>query len=205
MLQTIVALKDLTSGQIRLDGADIKGFDPGQLRQSVSYVAESPEFLDTTIARNLRLSNPLATDGELHEACALAGVLDDVQSLEIGQGRERQFGFEVEIMQLPREAHMDFLKRLSLARGYLRPSNVVLLDNPDRYLTPDGQKDLMRAVESLRDEKTVIISTDKPSLIRLADKVIWLDNGRVRAAGLSEEVLEDLYNAGQVGQTMEAS
>ncbi|MEK9673713.1 MAG: ATP-binding cassette domain-containing protein [Rhodospirillaceae bacterium] len=204
MLRAIAGLATPSSGQIRLDGADIAAFDPIQLRQSVAYVPETPEFLDLTLAENLRLSNPLAKDADLHNACALAGVLEEIQSLETGSGRDRRSGFELEMNRLTTEPFVGLFKKLALARGYLALSNILLFDNPDRYLDPNGLQEFMGSVEQLREGKTLIIASDKPSVIRLADKVVWIDEGRVRALGPSDEVLENLYASGQIGQTMEA-
>ncbi|MEP2544868.1 MAG: hypothetical protein ABJI82_09405, partial [Alphaproteobacteria bacterium] len=95
-----------------------------------------------------------------------------------------------------------FLKRVALARGYVRRSGLLLLDGPERHLDPDGEQALLRAIEELRGMSTVIVATDRPQIIRLADRVIWLEGGRTRAEGPSSAVLEQLYAEGRVGQTL---
>lgn len=205
LLQVLAGLLPPKAGQVRLDGVELPRFDPVQLRQSVAYVPEAPQFLPLTIEENLRLMDPVATEADLQRACALAGVMEDIRVMETGMGAARRFAMNVSMADMDREPHPGFFKRLALARGYLRRTGLYLLDGPERYLDPEGEQALLRAVEALRGGATVIIATDRPPLIRLADKVLWLDGGRVQAAGDAEEVLARLYAEGRVGQTLAAT
>ena len=186
----------------RLDGIEAAQFDPLQLRQSVAYVPETPEFLPLSIEDNLRLMNPVASDVDIQDACTLAGVMEDIRVMETGIGANRRFGLAVDMTPFTRDPHPGFLKRLALARGYLRQSGLLLLDGPERHLDPAGEQALLAAIEQLRGETTVIVATDRPQIIRLADRVLWLDGGRTRGAGPSAQVLQQLYDEGRVGQTL---
>jgi ATP-binding cassette subfamily C protein/ATP-binding cassette subfamily C protein LapB len=181
LLRVLAGLQETRAGHVRLDGVETSLFDPVQLRQSVAYVPETPEFLPLTIEDNLRLMNPVSSDTDLQMACELAGVMDDIRVLETGVGSNRCFGWAVNMAQFTRDPHPGFFKRLALARGYLRNSGLVLLDGPERQLDPSGEQALLRAIEQLRGETTIVIATDRPQLIRLADRVLWLEGGRTRA------------------------
>lgn len=202
LLRVLAGLQPTTAGHVRLDGVETVLFDPMQLRQSVAYVPETPEFLPLTIEQNLRLMHPAASDAQIQDACQLAGVMDELRVLETGVGANRRFGSAVEMGVFTREPHPGFFKRLALARGYLRRSGLVLLDGPERHLDPEGEQAFLRAIEELRGEATIIIATDRPQIIRLADRVLWLEGGRTRADGPSASILQQLYEEGRVGQTL---
>lgn len=202
LLRVLAGLEPVATGHARLDGVETGLFDPVQLRQSVAYVPETPEFLPLSIEDNLRLMNPVASDAEIQSACNLAGVMEDIRTLETGVGGNRRSGLAVNMGLFAQDPHPGFLKRLALARGYLRRSGLLLLDGPERHLDPEGEQALLRAIEDLRGDATVIIATDRPQIIRLADRVLWLDGGRTRAEGPSSAVLEQLYAEGRVGQTL---
>ncbi len=202
VLRVLAGLEPAATGHARLDGVETGLFDPVQLRQSVAYVPETPEFLPLSIEDNLRLMNPVASDADIQAACNLAGVMEDIRTLETGVGGNRRSGLAVNMGVFAQDPHPGFLKRLALARGYLRHSGLLLLDGPERHLDPDGEQALLRAIEDLRGRTTVIVATDRPQIIRLADRVLWLDGGRTRAEGPSSAVLEQLYAEGRVGQTL---
>jgi ATP-binding cassette subfamily C protein LapB len=202
LLRVLAGLEPAATGHARLDGVETGLFDPVQLRQSVAYVPEMPEFLPLSIEDNLRLMNPVATDADIQAACNLAGVMEDIRTLETGVGGNRRFGLTVNMGLFAQDPQPGFFKRLALARGYLRHSGLLLFDGPERHLDPEGEQALLRAIEELRGGTTVIVATDRPQIIRLADRVLWLDGGRTRAEGPSSAVLEQLYAEGRVGQTL---
>ena len=202
LLRVLAGLAPAAAGHARLDGVETGLFDPVQLRQSVAYVPELPEFLPLSIEDNLRLMNPVASEADIQSACNLAGVMEDIRVLETGVGGNRRFGLAVNMGLIDRDPQPGFLKRVALARGYLRHSGLLLLDGPERHLDPEGEQALLRAIEELRGTTTVIVATDRPQIIRLADRVIWLEGGRTHAEGPSSAVLEQLYAEGRVGQTL---
>ena len=202
LLRVLAGLEPTAAGHARLDGVETGLFDPVQLRQSVAYVPELPEFLPLSIEDNLRLMNPVASEADIQSACNLAGVMEDIRVLETGVGSNRRFGLAVNMGLIDHDPQPGFLKRVALARGYVRRSGLLLLDGPERHLDPDGEQALLRAIEELRGMSTVIVATDRPQIIRLADRVIWLEGGRTRAEGPSSAVLEQLYAEGRVGQTL---
>jgi ABC-type bacteriocin/lantibiotic exporter with double-glycine peptidase domain len=202
LLRVLAGLEPTAAGHARLDGVETGLFDPVQLRQSVAYVPELPEFLPLSIEDNLRLMNPVASEADIQSACNLAGVMEDIRVLETGVGSNRRFGLAVNTGLIDHDPQPGFLKRVALARGYVRRSGLLLLDGPERHLDPDGEQALLRAIEELRGTTTVIVATDRPQIIRLADRVIWLEGGRTRAEGPSSAVLEQLYAEGRVGQTL---
>ncbi len=181
------------AGSIRVDNMDIRQMDTVELRHAVSYVPQTIQFFYGTIAQNLRLANPTATDEDLYRACEKAAVLEDVLELSQGSGKWKRDGFEVRIGdsnsgQMP----TSLLQRLNLARGYLKDSSVMLFDEPGNGLDFAGDQAFMKAVDEMRGNRTILMVTHRPSHMKIADKILWLEHGNVRAFGPANEVLQQM-------------
>lgn len=193
VLKLLAGMYAPQAGSIRVDNMDIRQMDTVELRHAVGYVPQTIQFFYGTIAQNLRLADPTATEEDLYRACELAAVLDDVLALKQGSGKWAREGFEVRIGdsasgQMP----TSLLQRLNLARGYLKKSPIMLFDEPGNGLDYAGDQAFMRAVDSMRGDTTVLMVTHRPSHMKLADKILWLEYGNVRAFGPSAEVLAQM-------------
>lgn len=193
VLKLLAGMYAPQAGSIRVDNMDIRQMDTVELRHAVGYVPQTIQFFYGTIAQNLRLADPTATEEDLYRACELASVLDDVLALKQGSGKWAREGFDVRIGdsasgQMP----TSLLQRLNLARGYLKKSPIMLFDEPGSGLDYAGDQAFMRAVDSMRGETTVLMVTHRPSHMKLADKILWLEYGNVRAFGPSAEVLAQM-------------
>lgn len=169
------------AGSVRIDDIDIRQIDPGDLRSLISYAPQRCDVFFGTIAQNLRLVNPLATDGELRWAVGMAGLLDDIEALPDGF-HTRVFDGQAE--QLPH----GFRQRLSLARAYLKPAPVTLFDEPGNALDAEADQAFQRAVAWLRGRSTVLLVSHRPSHLRLADMIVYMEDGYVRQVGTWEQV-----------------
>lgn len=193
VLKLLAGMYAPQAGSIRVDNMDIRQMDTVELRHAVGYVPQTIQFFYGTIAQNLRLADPTATEEDLYRACELAAVLDDVLALKQGSGKWARNGFDVRIGdsasgQMP----TSLLQRLNLARGYLKDSAIMLFDEPGNGLDYAGDQAFMRAVDSMRGKTTVLMVTHRPSHMKLADKILWLEYGNVRAFGPSAEVLAQM-------------
>jgi len=166
-------------GVVRLGGMDLRAFDPAALRRAVAAVPQRPDLLFGTVAQNLRLGAPAASDAELRRACAAADVLAAIEALP--QGFETRLGDNAR-GGLPRSV----LMRLCMARALLRDAPLLLLDEPATGLDEDGAAALERVIALRRGRATILMATQRPSHARLADRVLRLDGGaveEVRAPG----------------------
>lgn len=193
VLKLLAGMYAPQAGSIRVDNMDIRQMDTVELRHAVGYVPQTIQFFYGTIAQNLRLADPTATEEDLYRACELAAVLDDVLALKQGSGKWAREGFEVRIGdsasgQMP----TSLLQRLNLARGYLKKAPIMLFDEPGNGLDYSGDQAFMRAVDKMRGDTTVLMVTHRPSHMKLADKILWLEYGNVRAFGPSAEVLAQM-------------
>jgi ATP-binding cassette subfamily C protein/ATP-binding cassette subfamily C protein LapB len=148
----------------------------------MAYVPQVCQLFRGTIAQNLRLGAPTASADELIEAAAQAGVLDDI--LAMPEEFDTRIG-DQELNRLP----LSMQQRLALARAYLKNAPVLLLDEPANSLDADGDRALIDQIKRLRGRSTTFLVTHRPSHMRLADRVLVLEGGRLRFSGTSAEVL----------------
>lgn len=190
MFKLLAGLYQATSGSVRIDGRDIRNIPPAELRQAVAYVPQTPQFFYGTIAQNLRLAHPTATDDDLRWAARQAGALEDIEALEQGSRDWKRTGFDVRLGDRGSgQVSPGLLQRLNLARGYLKRSPIILLDEPGNGLDQKGDQALMQAMSNMRGEKTVFIVTHRPSHLKMADRIIWLEYGSVRSVGRPKVVM----------------
>ncbi|MCW5700828.1 MAG: ATP-binding cassette domain-containing protein, partial [Rhodospirillales bacterium] len=183
ILKTILGLYVPQAGCIRLDNKDIRQLDPIAVRDLVAYLPQSCEFFYGTLAQNLRLAQPVATDDELRWAARLAGILDDISALP--DGFNTRIG-DVATNMLP----TSFRQQMGLARVFLKRSPILLLDEPGTGLDFAADKALQTAINEMKGNTTVFIVTHRPSHLQLADKILWMDGGRVAAFGPTQDVLQ---------------
>lgn len=181
ILKLILGLYAPQAGSIRLDGTDIRQLDPARLRCRIGYLPQGCGFFYGTLAQNLRLAEPTATERDLHAAAEQAGMLADI--LALPQGFATRIGDAV-TQQLP----ASFRQQLGLARAFLKKGPILLLDEPGNGLDFRGDEALVATIARMKGTTTVFMVTHRPSHLRLADKILWLEAGRIKAFGPTTEV-----------------
>ena len=174
-----------TMGTITIDGIDVRQIDPVDLRQNIALVPQTTELSYGTIAQNLRLAEPTASDEDLVEAAKLARAYDGIMKLP------EQFDArlnETLLTQLPE----GFRQKLSLARAYLKKAPIIFFDEPGQALDEEGDQAFLAAVQNLRGKATIVIITHRPSHMQVADRLMVLDGGRLQYNGLPQEALDRL-------------
>ncbi len=181
LLKLVVRVYIPQAGTIRLDSADIRQLASNDLRSRISYMPQNCEVFYGTVAQNLRLVHPGATEEEVRWAVEMAGLTEDVKAMPQG--------FETRIAnsrsdQLP----YGFRQRLSLARIILKPASVVLLDEPGTGMDAAGEEALVRCIEWLRGRATVLMVSHRPGHMRMANLVLYMENGSVVSQGSFDQV-----------------
>jgi ATP-binding cassette subfamily C protein LapB len=172
LLMLIAGLYRPQGGVVRIDGHDVRSFDPAVLRRSIGWVPQSPGLFYGTVAQNLRLARPTASDAELRAAAAEAGVLEAIEALP--QGFDTRVG-DNHNGRLPRS----ILLRIALAGALLRDAPILLLDEPVAGLDDECAKAFTDVIASRRGRCTILMATHRPSHMRLADRVLRLRDGQV--------------------------
>lgn len=138
-----------------------------------------------TLAQNLRLVHPAATEEELWWALDMAGLSEDVNRMEKG--------IHTRISNSSTDSvSSGFRQRLSLARTILKPALIVLLDEPGNAMDDAGEEALMRCINWLQGRVTLILVTPRPSHLRSADHILYMENGTITARGNYAEVEEKI-------------
>ncbi len=190
VLKLILGMYAPQVGNVLLDGLNVRQFDPVHLRQSIAYLPHSSAFFHGTVAQNIRLAEPTASDHDLAVAALEAHVLDDI--LALPQGLDTWLDDE-------RLKHMPdgFRRRLALARLYVRKSSIMLLDEPVQGLDSAGDQALIDALIRRKGQTTIIMATHRPSQIQIADRVFLFEKGVLRATGSPAKIIPMLTEHGQ--------
>jgi ATP-binding cassette, subfamily C, bacterial LapB len=176
-------------GSVLFDGVDIRQIDPIDIRQNIGLVPQNSEMLYGTVAQNLRLSVPYATDDELVEAAKMADI--DYAIERLPEGYETRLTERV-VSELPE----GFKQKLAIARALLRKPPILIFDEPGQMLDERGDNAFLNAVKKLRGSCTIIVITHRPSHMRVADKLIVLNAGRLQFNGDPEEALKQMQGEG---------
>ncbi len=172
---------DVTSGEIRVDGVDIRTLAVSDLRESVSVVFEDSFLFSRSIRDNIAFGCPDATDQEILAASALARADGFISELDDGYDTivgERGYSLSGGQRQ-----------RISLARAVLRSPRVLILDDATSSVDAVTEEEIRVALRQVMDKRTTIIIAHRPSTLQLADRVVFIDEGRVAATGTHEALL----------------
>lgn len=167
-------------GSILVDGLNVNDISCRSLRGQVSYIFQEHSFYGDTIRMNLLLANPLATDSEMLEVLERAQCREFIEKLP--NGIDTQIGKTGNALSVGQQ------QRVSIARGLLRNSPVLILDEPTADLDPVTERALVDALIEGRENHLLIMISHRPSTIRLADQFIVLQDGKVESFDSYEEI-----------------
>ncbi len=185
LLKSIAGMYKPQGGAIYIDGIDMRQLNIMELRRSIAYVPKHTTMFHGTIAQNLRLANGLATDTELQRAASKAGVLEEILALPEG--------FNTRLTDNSTEKYPPgFLRSLSIARAFVSSTKIVLFDEPGASLDFESDTRFMNQLKALKGQCTMVMVSHRPSHIRLADKVILMNQGSVQFAGKADEAISIL-------------
>ena len=186
-LALIPRFYDVTTGAITLDGADLRHVSLASLRSAIAYVGQDTLLFDDTVAANIRMGRPDATDAEVHDAARAAAAHDFIEGLPegyatfVGPAGGRLSGGQ--------------RQRVSLARALLRNPRILLLDEATSALDAESEALVQEALATLRQGRTTIIVAHRLSTVRDADLVVVVGEGRAMEMGTHAELmtLDGLY------------
>lgn len=175
---------DPQSGQIKVDGLDIRTLQLTSLRRNIGVVFQEPLLFNRSIAENLRVGSPEATEKDLREACSRAQSLDFI---------ERQAeGFDTVIGERGRNLSGGERQRLAIARVLLKNPPILILDEATSALDSTTENKLLVAMKELIRSRTTLIIAHRLSTIRQADQILVMDAGKVIEFG----TYDSLYQKG---------
>jgi len=172
-----------TEGRVLLDGRDIGDIDLASLRSEVSYVFQEHLLMNESIRGNLRLANPAATQADIRNACDAAGASEFIDRLP--DGLDTRLGQSGDTLSVGQK------QRLCIARGLIRNTRILILDEPTAALDPQTENALVQALRRATEGRLVIVIAHRLSTIRQADRIVFLDNGEIREVGTHEDMMAD--------------
>ncbi|MDP9136664.1 MAG: ATP-binding cassette domain-containing protein, partial [Pseudomonadota bacterium] len=162
--------------------------DARELRHNLAFVPDCFDFFHGTIAQNLRLAAPLATDDAVRRALTQARIQDYADTLP--EGLDTWLKADVAARLPP-----GFRQRILLARAWIKNVPLYLLDEPANNLDRLGEEALLQKLDSLRGKATVIMATQRPSHMSVADRVIYMQEGSIVFDGKPEKIVPLILKA----------
>jgi subfamily B ATP-binding cassette protein MsbA len=174
---------DPTGGVIKIDGIDLKKISLSDLRSAFGIVTQESILFNDTVANNIRMSNPTATDEQVEEAARIANAYDFIIQLEngfntnVGDGGSKLSGGQKQ--------------RISIARAVLKNPDFLILDEATSALDTESERLVQDAINKLMQNRTSLVIAHRLSTIQHADKIVVLEGGKIEEMGTHEELLKN--------------
>lgn len=181
LLKLLAGQARATQGKVIVDGVDINRIDPIDLRRQLGWLSQDSRLFFGTLRQNLMLGNPHASEQEMLQALRVSGALSLVQqdaaSLDriINEGGRGLSGGQRQMVLI--------------SRMILRQPQVVLLDEPTASMDEQLEEHVIRQMKNWLSGRTLVLVTHRPALLKLVDRIVVMDNGRVVADGPRDEIL----------------
>ncbi|WP_095084457.1 type I secretion system permease/ATPase [Mesorhizobium sophorae] len=174
-----------TSGELLLDGIDIRQYHPSEVRAAVGIVAQAGDLFSGTIKENLLMACPEATDEQIIDAAKAAGVDDFVS--------RHPRGYDMNVGERGTNLSGGQRQTVAIARLLLTKPKIVFLDEPSGSMDLASERQLIKQLKVAFDrDTTLIVSTHRFSMLELADRLIVIEQGKIVADGPKDQVIQAL-------------
>lgn len=181
LINLIPRFYDVTSGQILIDGHNIKDFLTGSLRNQIGLVQQDNILFSDTVKENILLGRPTATDEEVVEAAKMANAHDFIMNLPQG--------YYTEVGERGVKLSGGQKQRLSIARIFLNNPPILILDEATSALDLESESIIQEALDVLSKDRTTLIVAHRLSTITHADKIVVIENGHIVETGTHRELI----------------
>lgn len=174
---------NVNSGSITIDGVNINELDKDSIRGNITIISQNPYIFNMSIRDNLKLVKSDLTEKAMKEACKIACLEDFINDLPngydtiIGEGGVNLSGGQKQ--------------RLAIARALVQKTEIILFDEATSALDNETQEKIQQAIENMKNEYTILIIAHRLSTIINADRILYLDNGKIVAEGTHKELLKN--------------
>jgi subfamily B ATP-binding cassette protein MsbA len=180
-ISLIPRLHDVTTGAVRIDGADLRRVTLASLRDAIAYVGQDALLFDDTVAANIGMGRPNASEAEIEAAARDAAAADFIAALPLG--------FATRVGPGGRRLSGGQRQRVALARALLRNPRILLLDEATSALDTESEAAVQTALARLRQGRTTIVIAHRLSTVRDADLVVAMAEGRAVEQGTHAALL----------------
>lgn len=181
MADLLARFYDVSSGQIAIDGRNIRDYDVATLRRHIGIVAQETVLFNDTVAANIAFGNPAATRQQIEHAARMAGAHDFIMQMtegydtNIGDGGDRLSGGQ--------------RQRLSIARAVLLEPEILIFDEATSALDTETERQVQQSLDSVLEGRTALIIAHRLSTIMTADEIVVLEQGRIVERGTHAQLI----------------
>lgn len=179
----ISKLYNVNNGEILIDGVNINDYQESTIRGNISVITQEPYIFNMSIKDNIKIVKPSLTDEELIDKCKMAEIHDYIESLPnkydtiVGENGAILSG--------------GLKQRLAIARALVKKSEIILLDEATSSLDNELQESVMKAIKNISQEYTILIIAHRLSTIMDCDKIIVLDDGKIKGYDTHKKLIKE--------------
>lgn len=181
LLRVLARLADPDSGRVWIDGRCLATATRKSARDAIALVPQWPALFSGTVAENVRVGSPDASDAEVFRACEEAYASEFIARLPQG--------FATRVGRRGMDLSGGELQRLAIARALLNRPRILLMDEPTSALDPEAEVAIVETLRRLSGSLTVVLVAHRLRAIRCADHVLYLEKGTVVASGRHTDLL----------------
>jgi len=180
----LMNLYEPDTGTIMLDETDVRQVDPGDLRRNIGVVQQRPMLFYGSVRENITMGHETAPERAVLRAAELSGVMEFL--------RDTQHGLDTQVGERGEALSGGQQQAVAVARALLYDPPVMILDEPTASMDPASENRLMRRLNAVTRGRTMILITHKGSMLKLCNRLVLMDRGRILADGPKEEILKRL-------------
>lgn len=186
LIKLLCRLYDPDEGRLSYDGVDVRDFSPDEWRRQISVVFQDYAHYDLSARDNIHVGNlDLPFDSaQIEEAARASGAHEVIEKLPLGYettlGRFLEEGEELSIGQW---------QKVAIARAFVRPAPIVVLDEPTAALDPEAEADVFERFHVLMKGRAAILISHRLSTVKMADCIYVMDSGRIVESGSHDELI----------------
>jgi PrtD family type I secretion system ABC transporter len=190
LAKLILGLYRPDSGRVMIDGADIAQFGRIDLARWIGYVPQDCILFAGSIRDNIAIANMRATDAEIVKAATLARAHQMIVDLPQGYGTS--------VGEAGARLSGGFRQRIAIARALLGDPPFIVMDEPTSSLDRNAEDELRQSLAELARDHTIIVITHSPNLLQVCHNVVFMERGRIKAAGPTQKTLQALSESPNV-------
>ncbi|WP_424630074.1 type I secretion system permease/ATPase [Bradyrhizobium sp. SYSU BS000235] len=176
---------DPTEGGIAVDGIEARQYDPADLRAGIGFVMQDTDLFFGKLRENITIGKPSATDEEVIEAARLSGVEQFIAG--------HPLGYDMPVAEGGRSLSGGQKQAIGLARAMIRKPKIMFMDEPTAHFDVRSETEFLERLKGLaKSDMTIIVSTHRPSLLSLVNRILVFEKGKLVADGPREAILASL-------------
>jgi ATP-binding cassette subfamily B protein len=181
LTRLLLRFVEAESGEIRIGGQPIDRVPQAALRQMIGYVPQDPSMFHRTIAENICVGRPAATDADVRRAARLAHAAEFIEALPAG--------YETLVGERGVKLSGGQRQRVAIARAILKDAPILILDEATSSLDSESEALIQDALWALLSGRTALVIAHRLSTVRRMDRLVILDQGRIAESGTHDELL----------------